>query len=277
VPSSTRLPKPPSVSASIWTDVGVSALLLVIGAAVAALWPWLQARARGHRFEGIIRRELEEIGPNPSEFSGQPWWLHLRKRFVHQAIFDPAQISENRDFLLTLDPDVVYKVSQLWAAFDKRNGDQFAYFVAALAENRRVKSARLLSAAKAWNAIIDMQPPEWRTSAAAGEPAREELVSAVSEACSALYLQTQRYWRVTRRSVDEDLGGYRKDLESQYFATRERGSVLESRCRIVRRLPTGLSCIGLVTTLVEVVEDGLGGVGDAWPGGDLLAAEADGR
>ena len=38
-----------------------------------------------------------------------------------------------------------------------------------------------------------------------------------------------------------------------------------------------LSCIGLVTTLVEVVKDGVGGVGDAWPGGDLLAAEADGR
>ena len=38
-----------------------------------------------------------------------------------------------------------------------------------------------------------------------------------------------------------------------------------------------LSCIGLVTTLGEVVEDGLGGVGDAWRGGDLLAAEADGR
>jgi len=65
------------------------------------------------------------------------------------------------------------------------------------------------------------------------EPARDELVSAVSEACSALYLQTQRYWRATRRSGDEDLGNYREDLERQYFATRERGSVLESRCQIV--------------------------------------------
>ena len=37
-----------------------------------------------------------------------------------------------------------------------------------------------------------------------------------------------------------------------------------------------LSCIGLVTTLGEVVEDGLGVVGDAWWGGDLLVAEADG-
>ena len=42
------------------------------------------------------------------------------------------------------------------------------------------------------------------------------------------------------------------------------------------RFTSGLSCIGLVTTLSEVVEDGLGVVGDAWWGGDLLVAEADG-
>jgi hypothetical protein len=39
---------------------------------------------------------------------------------------------------------------------------------------------------------------------------------------------------------------------------------------------SGLSCIGLVATLGEVVEDGLGVVGDAWWRGDLLVAEADG-
>jgi hypothetical protein len=37
-----------------------------------------------------------------------------------------------------------------------------------------------------------------------------------------------------------------------------------------------LSCIGLVITLGEVVEDGLGVVGDARGRGDLLGAEADG-
>jgi hypothetical protein len=40
--------------------------------------------------------------------------------------------------------------------------------------------------------------------------------------------------------------------------------------------PPDLSCIGLVTTLSKVVEDGLGVVGDAWWRGDLLVAEADG-
>jgi hypothetical protein len=40
--------------------------------------------------------------------------------------------------------------------------------------------------------------------------------------------------------------------------------------------PTDLSCIGLVTTLSKVVEDGLGVVGDAWWRGDLLVAEVDG-
>jgi hypothetical protein len=39
---------------------------------------------------------------------------------------------------------------------------------------------------------------------------------------------------------------------------------------------SNLSCIGLVTTLSKVAEDGLGVVGDARWGGDLLVAEADG-
>jgi hypothetical protein len=37
-----------------------------------------------------------------------------------------------------------------------------------------------------------------------------------------------------------------------------------------------LSCIGLVTAVGEVVEDGFGFVGDAWRRGDLLTAQADG-
>jgi hypothetical protein len=42
-----------------------------------------------------------------------------------------------------------------------------------------------------------------------------------------------------------------------------------SRCSL------DLSCIGLVTTLGEVVEEGSGVVGDERWGGDLLVAEAD--
>ena len=37
-----------------------------------------------------------------------------------------------------------------------------------------------------------------------------------------------------------------------------------------------LSCIGLVTAVGEVGEDGFGFVGDAWRRGDLLTAQADG-
>jgi hypothetical protein len=220
-----------TLGASVWTDVGAPVLIVVVGAAVAALWPWLQTRARGRRFEGIIRRELEEVGPYPREPAGRPWWSHLRKRFVHEAIFEPARVSENRDFLLTLDPNVVYEVSQLWAAFDKRDGGQFRHFVGALAENRKLKSPGLSDAAHAWEAIIDEQPPEWRDWAPAGEPIRDELVTAVTEASSSLYLQTQRYWRAARHGVDdEELKRHRDDLNRQYYATREQGTVLEARC-----------------------------------------------
>jgi hypothetical protein len=44
----------------------------------------------------------------------------------------------------------------------------------------------------------------------------------------------------------------------------------------IQQALSDLSCIGLVTTLSQVVEDGLGVVGDARWGGDLLVAEADG-
>jgi hypothetical protein len=53
-------------------------------------------------------------------------------------------------------------------------------------------------------------------------------------------------------------------------------SVDDVESRTICRLNPDLSCIGLVITLGEVVEDGLGVVGDARGRGDLLGAEADG-
>jgi hypothetical protein len=42
---------------------------------------------------------------------------HLKKRFIHKAIF--AKPSENRDFILSLPPDLAYNMAQLWIHFDK--------------------------------------------------------------------------------------------------------------------------------------------------------------
>jgi hypothetical protein len=120
------------------------AFLAFVGSVIAVFWPWLQTRFRGRKFEGIIRRELEEIGPHPRQLvEGKPWWEHATKRFVHEDVFARERISENRDFLLSLDPAVIYRVSQLWTALGKRDGTQWVYFLGELATDPKVGSDEL--------------------------------------------------------------------------------------------------------------------------------------
>lgn len=140
-------------------DVGVP----VAVAAVAVLWPWLLALQRGWRFRRLIRRELEEVGPHPPEpEEGKPWWEHATKRFVHEEIFSRSGVSAHRDFVLSLDATLVYQVSQLWIALEKRDGDQWTHCLSELTSNRRVTSRKLKIAADHWKAILDKQPQRWR-------------------------------------------------------------------------------------------------------------------
>jgi hypothetical protein len=58
-----------------WKDIGVPLIIAFFGAGIAAFWPWIQALQRCRRFERIICRELEEIGPHPdSPKPDKPWW-----------------------------------------------------------------------------------------------------------------------------------------------------------------------------------------------------------
>jgi hypothetical protein len=139
-----------------------SLVVALVGGTIAALWPWLQAYQRGWRFQRLIRRELEEIGPRPVDFDEErPWWEHAQKRFVHEAIFHRDSISQNRDFLLSLDPGVVYEVSQLWIALEKRDGHQWMHFLDKLERNRQVRSEGLAEACAQWRAIIESQRDGW--------------------------------------------------------------------------------------------------------------------
>ncbi|MEN6428243.1 MAG: hypothetical protein ABFE13_23075 [Phycisphaerales bacterium] len=67
----------------------------------------------------MICREMEEMKPYEPENQAEPavWTDYLRKRFIHEDIF--RQPSENRDFILSLDPDLAYREAQLWMSFDK--------------------------------------------------------------------------------------------------------------------------------------------------------------
>jgi hypothetical protein len=148
-------------AATVWGDVAIPLLLAFLGGAIAIFWPWLQSLFRRRKFQGIIRRELAEVGPEPpSPVEGKPWWEHLTKRFVHEEAFARERLSENRDFLLSLNPTVVYRVSQLWIAFAKRDGRQWLGFIGELATDRRVGTKRLREAHQQWQDVMEGQPEE---------------------------------------------------------------------------------------------------------------------
>jgi hypothetical protein len=96
-------------------------------------------------------RELEELFPCPTvEILRNPdkmreknlvstnykdWYDHLPERaFIHKEIF--AKFTDNRDFMLSLDPNLIYIVKQLWNEIDqvtdKKNdpskGKQFLHY-----------------------------------------------------------------------------------------------------------------------------------------------------
>jgi hypothetical protein len=102
-------------------------------ALIALFWPNLQALHRRRVFTRLILRELEELMPFPREpQDGQQWWAHQRRQFVHRRIF--AGVSANRDFILSLDPTLVYYVSQLWDALDNHEADQWLWYLKNIAQ-----------------------------------------------------------------------------------------------------------------------------------------------
>lgn len=117
-------------------------LVPAVGGAIALLWPELQARDKRRRFERLIARELEEVGPFPETrgpTSGS-WTEHQRKNFVHKRILEDA--STNRDFILTLDATLVYQVSQLWDALRTADEKQWLWYLQCLAGRYHGKVAK---------------------------------------------------------------------------------------------------------------------------------------
>lgn len=93
-----------------------------------------QADDRRDRFESLIKRELEELGPCPEDKKKNAgnWADYQIKNFLHVKIIDNP--SENRDFILSLDPTLVYHVSQLWEARNAPDGDQWLYYLDKLSQ-----------------------------------------------------------------------------------------------------------------------------------------------
>jgi len=138
-----------------WKDVlDVVAVPLAV-AALALWWPWIQAWHRGRRFRLLVARELTEIGPYPVNRTSQDRWTdHLVRRFLHQKIIN--EVSENRDFILGLDPDFLYSLSQLWASFDAKDSNQWLWYLQQITNHRYLwrKRKALTKIRAEWSGLL---------------------------------------------------------------------------------------------------------------------------
>jgi hypothetical protein len=104
-----------------------------------------------------MRRELQEIGPI-EPLPGKEWWEHLTKRFLHEEFFSRANVSANRDFLLSLHPSLVYHEPALDRVRQARTG---AVEVAPQPASRgreiadHVRSEEALAALSRWATFTD--------------------------------------------------------------------------------------------------------------------------
>jgi hypothetical protein len=85
--------------------------------ALAVGWPAIAERRKRVNFENLTRRELSEAEPHDPRNSQLLWHEHLSRRFLHEEIV--GSVVENADFVLSLDPELSYHVSQLWMQFAK--------------------------------------------------------------------------------------------------------------------------------------------------------------
>ena len=132
-------------------DIVVIPIVLL---AIALMWPTIQNLQRRRTFMKLIFRELEEIGPYPMKAVHDRWGKHLAKKFTHREIL--AHVSENRDFILSLDPDLVDSLSQLWDAYDNKDKTQWLYHLKELAE--RDKTGKLKQVRDDWTELVAKYP-----------------------------------------------------------------------------------------------------------------------
>ena len=114
--------------------------------------------SKSRAFRSLILRELEEIAPYPAEPNRSGWWEHQKKEFVHQKIL--ADASLNKDFILSLPPELIYFVSQLWAAKEARDDGQWLYYLQKLSHAKYDPSGRLAKAQQEWSRLCEAYKPK---------------------------------------------------------------------------------------------------------------------
>jgi hypothetical protein len=260
-----------AVGDPLWVTLGV-AVIAAMAAIGGAAWPTLQRRRLAKRFIGVIARELAEIGPHctdkhcewckklppetrecgaPDEEhtdddrSPKQWWEYLTKRFVHEEFLARDHIGEHRDFVLSLDPELVYQLSQLWIAFAKRDRCQWKHFLGKLSENKNVTSDGLTTAAEHWKVVIDRSPKstaEWARSP--GSHTAVEQVAGLFDARSAAYAELMEMLAPILTATEQERRELGDDESGQMMAWYDRHGLLLSgnsvfQFRQLRRLLKG--------------------------------------
>jgi hypothetical protein len=103
----------------------VDVLLVPISVGLLALvWPSWIARRRRQNFRYLVRVELQEAVPRTGSDGNRKraWHEYLSRRFLHERVI--WQAAGDTDFLLSLNPQLAYVLSQLWISFDKGSADQ---------------------------------------------------------------------------------------------------------------------------------------------------------
>ncbi len=142
-----------SLGFQTWRDIIEVLIIPVSLGLITLLWPELQSAARHRAFDRLIVRELQELTPFPEHAEkGKDWYDHQCKDFIHHMIFDAP--SENSDFILSLPPDMVYDVSQLWSALKSRDAEQWLHFLGKLSDPRYDKNGEIKKAHQRWDSLI---------------------------------------------------------------------------------------------------------------------------
>jgi hypothetical protein len=120
--------------------------VVIIPIAVASIpivWAFINWYVKRRQFSKLILREIEEISPLPEERTPDKnkWWKHhSNKRILHKEILEKP--TDNRDFIFSIDADLIYYVTQLWSS--KKSPDQWLYMIYKIEEYQKHKYGAIL-------------------------------------------------------------------------------------------------------------------------------------
>jgi hypothetical protein len=156
-----------------WSGDVIQVLVPLLAALLALAWPVWQQVQRRWTFNRLVRAELLEAAPRPRVRGDRSHWTtHLTRRFMHEQLI--GNPTGNTEFVLSLNPDLAYSLSQLWINFGKAQehldddggppdeatnaylADQWCWYLASTCRHLdgRWRSSRL--AAKVWQPWHDL-------------------------------------------------------------------------------------------------------------------------